>query len=267
MDYWNNTSAGGPMLVHLKNILVLLSFSATVFAANSEKQLLPIPLPYKPLVDSCVKACLINADCGIGGECIDKTCSHKKQFCANDRWAVNERGEMTDCGAYVCDSKVGLCRREASDSEHCSSGYAYDQNKSCTMSVQCDPKTDPGCQSLLDKWTKTRDQWEALFPAPVFTPFSCIACTQHTDCKANEMCWSNRCVPDNKYCGQSAEVPAPKPPATPRLVDASFIRKGLLQTCQEYTCEKVSGECLNSCIQNSDCGMGTSCDLKDNRCK
>ena len=206
--------------------------------------------------DLCEKKCMINADCSTGGSCVEGLCQNKTAYCANERWSVNNRGEMTDCGAYTCDSLSGLCRRQASESEHCSSGYAYDGDKSCTSSVQCDPTNDPECKLLMDKWRKTRDQWEALFAAPAFKPFSCIACTAHTDCRADQMCWQGTCVNDAKYCDMDAQKKS-----------GSYIKAGLNQACNDYSCEKVSGLCLSDCIQNSDCATGLTCDVITRHCK
>lgn len=238
----------------LTAILTLLVFSLSFLGSISEA--VPVKYPIFPKVDTCAKSCTINADCGIGGKCTNKTCQYENQYCANDRWSMNARGEASDCKAYTCNTQNGLCRRQAQESEHCSPGYAYDGDKSCVLSIQCDPATDPGCQPLIDKWKKTREQWESTFPQPVSKIFSCVKCNSHNDCKSSEMCWQNRCVADSPYCDKNGATE-----------EASFFRSGLIQACQNYTCEKVSGLCLNDCLQNSDCTNGMTCDPKDNRCK
>lgn len=203
--------------------------------------------------DPCQKTCLLNADCGIGGQCTGGTCSYKTQYCANDRWSVNERGEKLDCGAYLCEQKTGACLSEAQDSGACTTGYVHDGQLSCVKSINCN-SADPVCAELEEKWKVTRKNWEVLNPEPNPSPFSCQSCDESAPCDSGKMCWNKRCVPNAHYCS-----------LTPSGEEVSRNQDTVLQVCGEYRCNLISGDCRASCTDDSHCQTGLVCS-KDRRC-
>jgi hypothetical protein len=197
--------------------------------------------------DNCIKTCVLNADCGIGAQCIAERCSYKPAFCFSDRWSVNERGEYSDCGGYYCEQKTGLCRRQATDSGHCTSGYIFDGKDSCMPSVNCETN-DSECLNLMEKWKQARWQWENLYPEPHLPLLSCIACQKHEECGANQMCWQGRCVNEAVFCGKTADGE-----------EALMFKDLTIKSCGDYACDAVVGQCRSDCLSNRDCRQGYTC--------
>ncbi len=197
--------------------------------------------------DKCAKACVISAECGIGGLCNKGQCSYQKQFCFNERWSVNARGETTNCDGYSCSSTTGLCLREARDSTDCLSGYVFDGDTKCIPSVQCN-FTEPACQDLFERWKKARSDYEATTPEPRLTPLTCVPCSDSSQCASGQMCWNNRCEAQGSYCAANgADEQFSVTPTQPS------------ESCGNYSCERVQGKCFKSCLKNSDCRSGKLC--------
>lgn len=196
--------------------------------------------------DSCSKACVISTECGTGGLCVENQCKYKKSFCFNERWAANERGETSNCDAYRCSPDSGQCLRNAESSDDCLPGYVFNGTSACVPSVACNsPSAD--CQDLWDRWKKTRDEYESTTPQPVMQPWTCVACEDSSTCGAGKMCWHKRCVSASSYCEVDSEGGHHQVALPDRFA------------CGNYACEKVSGECLKSCLKESDCRSGRKC--------
>jgi hypothetical protein len=199
------------------------------------------------LADSCLKSCVLNADCGIGAQCLGNKCSYKPTFCFSDRWSVNERGEFSDCGAYFCEAKSGLCLRQATDTSACTSGYVFDGKNSCVPSINCEG-TENNCQELLEKWKQSRSQWESIYPEPRLPLLTCVACEKHEQCTSNQMCWQGRCVSEGIYCGKTVDGE-----------EMSMFKDLTIKSCGDYACDTVLGQCLTDCQSNRDCRQGYTC--------
>jgi len=198
--------------------------------------------------DLCAKACVIHAECGIGGECAQGTCRYQSSYCGNERWAVNARGETSNCEAYRCSPATGLCLRQAESTLDCLTGYVFDGLKSCVPSIQCN-LTEPHCQDFNERWKKARAEYEATTPEPQQTPLSCISCKADSECSSNQMCWNSKCSDKKNYCFQNDQ-------------GSHFqfdVGQNEITDCGSYACEKVISECLKSCYKNSDCRTGRSC--------
>lgn len=198
-------------------------------------------------VDSCQKSCSIDADCGQGGFCNAGHCERKNTYCSNDRWSVNSRGETWNCNAYRCNETNGLCFRAATSNGNCTTGYVFDGKSSCIPSVSC-AANDPSCQDLYARWLKARHDYENQTLAPQPSPFSCIPCTAHADCGADQMCWQNRCEKSDLYCavagnGESVVV----------------NKQGIVASCQNFACDPVTKSCFTQCQAAQDCRSGKSC--------
>jgi len=255
-------AGGGGYQVKIKLLLSSTLISAVAFASFGTR---PLTLADAKVqnqaqepnrVDSCEKSCLINADCGIGANCVAEICQYQKVFCLNDRWSLNERGEYQDCDAYACDPTAGLCRRTATDYAHCTPGYVMNEHHQCVSSINCDPH-DVQCQELIKKWKESRAIWESYFPTPRLPVYSCIACKNNSGCDGQHMCWNGRCVKAGTYCGTTTDSHG-------ETWHGSFNSGGLAKNCGDYACAPVSGDCYGDCLRTSDCRQGLSC--VDGRC-
>jgi hypothetical protein len=214
---------------------------------------LAIMLPFalttqaQPPADSCQKSCTIDADCGIGGTCNTGLCEHKTTYCLNDRWAVNERGETWNCDAYRCNSTNGLCFRQATANENCTSGYVFDGKTSCVPSVHC-AANDPSCQDIYQRWLKARHDYEAQTPQPTPAPFSCVSCKSNADCDSSQMCWQGRCEKADLFCNAAGDGES-----------AVWDRNGIVAKCATYACDPIAKACFAGCQTNQDCAKGKTC--------
>ncbi len=197
--------------------------------------------------DACAKACVIHAECGIGGLCDQGSCKYQAAYCGNERWSVNSRGETQNCDAYRCSPASGLCLRQAENANDCLNGYVYNGKDACVPSIQCN-LADAHCQDLYERWKTSRAEYEATMPEPTPAPLSCIACDTETACASHQMCWKGLCTEKKAYC----EV----------TTDGEHLQKspdGQSSSCGSYICEKVSSQCLTTCQKKSDCRQGRNC--------
>lgn len=208
----------------------------------------PKPADDPDNIDSCQKSCTIDADCGIGGSCNTGVCEHKTNYCLNDRWSVNERGEVWNCDAYRCDSAHGECFRQATANENCTSGYVFDGKNSCVPSVNC-AENDPSCQDIYQRWLKARHDYEAQTPQPSPPVFSCISCETHSDCDSTQMCWQNRCTKAALYCADNSN----------NGEQAVFDKNGVVVNCGNYACDPIAKACFTACQAKQDCNTGNAC--------
>ncbi len=196
----------------------------------------------------CAKSCVLEADCKIGGVCVGNTCQYKEHFCTAERWAANDRGEVTNCNAYICEEATGFCRRTATSPIHCTLGYVFDGTSNCLPSIQCDI-ADPTCQKLTEQWKIARDNYEKRTPSPVLPPLTCTACKQSSECaKKDQMCWNGLCVRGDSHC----------------VLDSmgdwgSMSPAGVLTSCGALACDSSAGLCLQSCQSQLDCRQGKAC--------
>lgn len=217
-------------------ILALL----TLFPAFAWSQQIPVH-------DVCTRTCAIHADCGVGGLCDQGRCLYQRQFCFNERWSVNERGETSNCDGYACADSTGLCLREAQSSLDCLSGFVFDGQSNCVPSVQCN-LADPVCQSLYERWKKARADYEEHTPEPHLPALTCQPCSDSITCGAGKMCWQDRCENQGSYCSIKSQDEA-----------ISIAPSGEVTACGAYACEKVTGQCFRNCLKNSDCRNGKVC--------
>jgi len=197
--------------------------------------------------DTCQKSCSIDADCGQGGFCNSGSCQHQPTYCSNERWSVNERGEIWNCNAYRCNDNNGLCFRSSVSNDNCTSGYVFDGKSSCIPSVSC-AAGDPSCQDLYARWVKARHDFEAQTPAPQPTLFSCLPCHQHSDCGTEQMCWQNHCEKSDLYCAIAGNG------------DSLLMSKqGIVANCNNFSCDPIAKACFNQCQASQDCRTGKSC--------
>ncbi|MEZ0390699.1 MAG: hypothetical protein ACAH59_00690 [Pseudobdellovibrionaceae bacterium] len=214
------------------------------------KALLLVALFFTPLSvlgqDQCSKTCVIDSECGVGGVCTQGSCQLQKNFCFNERWSANERGEGSNCDAYRCLPETGLCLRQAQSSMDCLTGYVFDGSSTCLPSVQCN-SSEVHCQQILERWKKAREDYELTTPAPQLPVFSCLPCETSEVCGSSQMCWNKRCVPQSPFCQETAE-------GQHQQVDS-----GLPKDCGFFACEKSQGLCFRSCLKDSDCRSGRKC--------
>jgi hypothetical protein len=210
----------------------------------------------KPPKDACLKNCTADSDCGPNASCNNNVCKRKSQFCSNERWSTNDRGESINCGPYSCNSKTGACRRFAQQTTDCSFGFVFDGKSNCIPSVEC-ADGDLSCSEQFERWQKSRQNWEAQYPEPKIEQLSCQTCKENMDCNNSEigseiMCWKNLCVREDLYCTTDGQH------------YFSNNKYGPIRTCGEYKCNQMSGECFNDCASNDDCNNGFKCNANRN---
>lgn len=195
------------------------------------------------------KTCTLDADCGLGGLCVAKQCYMRHTFCANERWAVNDRGEMMDCGIYKCNELIGECRREADGSEQCAGGFAYDGGSACVSTYVCGPDSEPSdCQRSLEEQNANWANYANRNPKPNYQNTCAKPCAEDCDCGDTEMCYSGKCVPKDNYCMSNDQGQY-----------FSMTRDGAPTYCGGFRCEVVTGQCLNECISSTECAPGLNC--------
>lgn len=196
--------------------------------------------------DSCLKDCVLNSECGMGGICSNGKCSYQSAYCNDERWSVNSRGETRDCREYRCDKGSGTCLNKANSSQDCLFGYVFDGSQTCTSSVQCN-SADPNCQALIDRWNAARTQYENSLPEPKPPTYSCVSCKLDSECSSSQICWSNRCVDNLPYCRTESDG------------HFSQISNNQILGCGQFACDYVLGQCLSSCNSDKDCISSSKC--------
>ncbi len=205
-----------------------------------------------PPADPCSKSCVLNADCGVNGFCDNNVCKPVDNYCSNERWSMNDRGEGQNCNAYRCDEQSGACLRTAQSGSSCTWGYVFDGKQLCVPSVSC-ASNDQGCQDLQRKWQDARSEYEVSTPIKAEPALTCRACQDTFDCGPEEMCAKNVCVKERPYCSQD-------------IFGGLFsVYRGQFQSCAGFQCDVSFGECLKICFSNFECQSGFTCE--NNRCQ
>jgi hypothetical protein len=190
------------------------------------------PLPQPPERATCSKTCLLNADCGIGGSCEGGLCRSLASFCSDELWSTNDRGESKSCRGYTCDPSSGLCRQKAAGQLECTAGYIFDaSNQSCVPSVVCQDPGSTACRELWAKWQMQRGEYEARHPRPTPNNFLCQACTAHSDCPSDQMCWKGQCKTDKSYCSDDG-------------LSVIHGRSDVVRSCGNTVCDVILGDCV-----------------------
>lgn len=229
--------------------LALTTLLLLATPSYSQDEAAPTPTPPS---DSCLKSCTLNADCGIGGFCQENVCKPVDNYCSNERWSMNDRGDGQNCNAYRCDQQSGTCLRTAQSSSACTLGYVFDGKNLCVPSVNCS-SGDEACQDLKRKWAAARDEYETSTPMKAEIPLSCRECHTIRDCQSGEMCSNNTCVKERPVCEQD-------------IFGAYFsVFRGKMESCSGFQCDVALGECLKICFSQFDCQQGYSCE--NSRCK
>lgn len=231
---------GQGLLLGTLALASLLLFAAPGFAEDS-------PTPPATPVDPCLKTCALNADCGTNGFCQDGTCKPVDNYCHNERWSMNDRGEGQNCNAYRCETETGLCLRTAQSSSSCTLGYVFDGKGLCVPSVNCS-SNDEGCQDLRRKWRDARAEYETSTPNVAADPLTCRSCQTSEQCGPEEMCAQNRCVKERPVCTQD-------------IFGAFYsVFKNKFESCAGFQCDVALGECLKTCFSQFDCQSGFHCE-------
>lgn len=210
--------------------------------------------------DRCLKTCNVNNDCSWGSYCQSPNnnaptsspavCVYKSQYCSDDRWSVNDRGESTDCSPYNCNTTTGACARFATQQSDCSFGYAYNGISACTKNLKCSDESSPDCLAEIEQWKIERQKWESTLLKPQPEALSCAVCKENIDCASSQMCWQGQCKTENLFCVSDAT----------NTKEMSSNKFGPVRSCDEYRCNRVTGECYNDCASSKDCIDGYQCD-------
>jgi hypothetical protein len=212
-----------------------------------------------------VVTCQSDAACGLGGYCTagngaTGTCLRRPAFCADDRHAMNDRGEFTDCGYYRCQDGFqdstnlvrGTCVRDYLSGSDCKPGSYWDAVSGWCI---CTSQTGP-CG------------WDNFAP-PVFS--QCMpTCGKDADCGTGNMCWQGKCAHLDSYCElvpgtlniydsvtPDQQLPLPASGSYPRIH----------ASCGSYACDKSTGQCMTDCQVQDDCAQGKLCYDVDHTCR
>jgi hypothetical protein len=207
-------------------------------------------VPYACDASGCLTSCTAHTDCAAGHYCSSGSCLPEKlqgDTCAEDFECAS--GHCTD--GYCCDAACdGVCE-------------ACDVGPSEGTCVLHQANTDPdgecagSCQSC-DGNGACHDTATGLDPED--------ECAQESPCGLDGECdgagacghWDSGTVCTAAYCDGSTLHDADTCDTSHACVD------GGTQDCTPYTCE--SAACLTSCIDNTDCAAGYTCDATSSSC-
>lgn len=200
----------------------------------------------------CATACARDADCGFGGVCGQGTCFRPSHFCYTAPgdpyayYAVNDRGEATDCGFYRCQdgtvdspAPYGTCARTSTSSADCHNGTGLDaQSGLCVC----------GAPPAACGWANSGPPaYGACRPG----------CAKDADCGAGKMCWEGHCASQGQYCEFALGEWTSVNPFTP--LDAGGNLQRDRTPCGTFACDLATGLCLTECQVQDDCTPATHC--------